>query len=64
VFHFPPGAPILPRNRSYLIAGPAYSLSAVALPDDTTDLGSGGLLLVAPDLASTFTDAVGNANTS
>ncbi|TKV57326.1 hypothetical protein FDO65_17520 [Nakamurella flava] len=51
----------LPAGGTYLVAGPAYSLGAVATADytSTTPLGSGGVRLVAPDAPTAVVDAVG-----
>ena len=57
----PIDSPTLPTGRSYLISGPAFSLAAIAHPDypSGTDLGAGGIKVLAPDTAATATDAVG-----
>ena len=65
----PASAPVLPTGGTYLIAGSAYSLSAVAAPDVTVSpgkgnlsgsIGSAGLKVTAPDGLSTVTDAAGS----
>ncbi len=61
----PASAPVLPTGHAYLIAGGAYSLSAVAAADlSATSLGSAGLQVTAPDGPGTVTDAAGSAGAS
>jgi len=58
----PSSAPVLASGGTYLIAGAAYSLSAIAIPDlSTASLGTAGLQVIAPDGPGTVTDAVGSA---
>jgi hypothetical protein len=61
-FLLPASAPVLPTGHSYLVTGAAYSLAAVAASDAaTTNLGTGGLQVAAPDAATTAVDAVGSS---
>jgi hypothetical protein len=57
----PLGAPRIEPLQTFLIAGPDYSLGAVATPDlvSSTELGSGGVRVTAPDTARTVIDSVG-----
>jgi len=58
----PSSAPVLASGGTYLIAGAAYSLSAIAIPDlSTASLGTAGLQVIAPDGPGTVTDAAGSA---
>jgi len=59
----PLGVPKIEPLDSYLIAGPDYSLGAVAPPDfvSPVELGSGGVKLIADDTAHTVIDQVGYA---
>lgn len=52
---------VLPSGRSYLVTGTGFSLGAVAHSDyaPNTDLGVGGVAVLAPDTIKTLTDAVG-----
>jgi hypothetical protein len=60
----PNTAPVVASGHSYLLTGGAYSLGAVAASDNvttlTTNLGYGGVEVVAPDGPATVVDAVGS----
>lgn len=60
----PLGVPKIQPLDSYLIAGPDYSLGAVAPADlvSPVELGSGGVKLIADDTAHTVIDQVGYAS--
>ncbi|MEH1098264.1 putative Ig domain-containing protein [Micromonospora sp. CPCC 205561] len=49
----------VPPRRGFLVAAPAYSLSNIKPDLIVSDLGQGGLRLLAPDSANTVTDAAG-----
>ena len=56
----PADAPVLQKNRTYLVVGRGFSLGGFASADLTANsLGTGGLRLVIPDAGSTVADAAG-----
>ncbi len=60
----PPDAPTLDTGRSFLIAGPDFSLGANAHPDLVAPVGHGGWQVLTPDTERTRTDVVGDSTGS